>query len=291
MEPLLLPWMIAGKKLEAIKPSAENYEIIVQKEPEFKLLSYSTRDSVEMVRLTFAYANIEFDDIKIEDIKKWNKMKKEMPPSMSPPMLDWNGKKIFGGDAIGRLVAKICNLAGQGIYEQAQADTIVGIIKDFGLITIQYLKGVFGLEKVDKERIFHEIYKPAVKQYFTILDEFATKSTRDGFLLPSGIRYADFGVANAFELVNALNPELVIEFTNVKELTQRVFALPQLQYYLNNRPALAHLKPSPPVLKLSTNIYLKPPMKKYCINLKKNNSDNDNENDEGKGIVACRKRK
>uniref|UniRef100_A0AC34G9M4 Glutathione S-transferase n=1 Tax=Panagrolaimus sp. ES5 TaxID=591445 RepID=A0AC34G9M4_9BILA len=285
MEPLLLPWMVAGKRLEAIKPSADDYEIVAQKEPEFKLVSYSSRDSVEITRLTFAYANIEFEDIKVEDIKKWEKMKKEMPPSMSPPMLDWNGKKIYGGDAISRMVARLYNLAGQGIYEQAQADTIVSTIRDFGLITIEYVKGVFGLEKVDKERIFYEIYRPAVKQYFTILEEFASKSTRDGFLLSSGISYADFGVANVFEIVNALNPELVIEFTNVKELSQRVFALPQLQYYLNNRPALAHLKPSPVIFRMSPTIYLKPsPMKKFCI------ENNNRENNE-KAIVACRKRK
>uniref|UniRef100_A0A914Y7G9 glutathione transferase n=1 Tax=Panagrolaimus superbus TaxID=310955 RepID=A0A914Y7G9_9BILA len=140
-----------------------------------------------------------------------------------------------------------------------------------------------------KERIFHEIYKPAVKQYFTILEEFASKTTRNGFLLSSGISYADFGIANLYEIVNALNPELVLEFPSVKELAQRVFALPQLQYYLKNRPPLAHLKPSPVIFKIPPRIFLKPPMKKLCVG--NYNKIDDQDNNVEKGILVCRKRK
>ena len=79
MEPLLLPWMIAGKQLESgsttSMTSGNSRYSLIQKGPQFRLISYSSRDFAEMTRLTFAYAGVEFEDCKIEDIEKWNEIK------------------------------------------------------------------------------------------------------------------------------------------------------------------------------------------------------------------------
>ena len=85
---------------------------------------------------------------------KLQKSKLSIFPERSPakclPLLEWNGKQVYGSDAIARLVAKLYNLAGNGVLEQAEADTIIGVMRDFGNIAITYIKGVFALDAIDK---------------------------------------------------------------------------------------------------------------------------------------------
>lgn len=56
------------------------------------------------------------------------------------PILEWNGKKLCGGDAIARMLAKMYGLAGQDVFEQAQADAILGVMRDFMNSVLNYIK-------------------------------------------------------------------------------------------------------------------------------------------------------
>ena len=77
---------------------------------------------------------------------------------MQLPMLEWNGSFLYGTNSITRLLAKKYDLAGQGLYEQAQADNIINIIKDGGPIIINYFKGVYGVMNFDKVCIFFNAF-------------------------------------------------------------------------------------------------------------------------------------
>ena len=59
------------------------------------------------------------------------------------PILDWNEKRIYGNDAINRMLAKAYDLTGNGIFEQAQADTIVRIIDEFDRCILKYILGFY----------------------------------------------------------------------------------------------------------------------------------------------------
>ena len=74
-----------------------------------------------------------------------------------------------------------------------------------------------------------------------MLEEYASVPTRDGFVLASGVSYADFAIANAVELVTFLHPELLTQFRNLTMITQKVRALPKLKTYLENRPTVGEV--------------------------------------------------
>ena len=65
------------------------------------------------------------------------------------PILDWNGKNIYGNDAIQRMLAKMYGLAGHGIFEEAQVDTIIGLEHDISYQVIDYIKGAYRCKKMN----------------------------------------------------------------------------------------------------------------------------------------------
>jgi glutathione S-transferase len=243
MEPMFLPWILNNRKRHGSMGLPE-IQIIkkprLSKKPQFRFISFCQRDLAEMCRLIFVYAKVPFENITIHDIE-FDKITAEVGPKMNGPMLEWNGKMIHGTDAIARMLAKMYGLAGAGIYEQAQADTIIGIVSNLSNSVIEYTKGTFGFENFDEEKCYNETFEPAVKKYFAMLEKYASQGPDDGFFFSSGVTYADFAVANIFELVASMHPELLIKYKNVNAITQRVFAIPQLQKYLSSLPSMKEI--------------------------------------------------
>jgi glutathione S-transferase len=240
MEALLFPWMLNRKRHGTMElqeiPLAKKPKMKLKK-PEFRLISFCERDLAEMSRLIFAYAGIPYENVTMHELQELLKINSAAGP-INFPMLDWNGKYIRGNDAIGRMLAKMYGLAGHGIFEQAQADTIIGIVRDLGEAIIGYIKGVYGFKTMNKEAIYKEVFVPAIKKYFYMLEKYASQGPRDGFFFSSGVTYADFSVSNMVELINSIHPETLLEYRNVNAITQRVLSIPQLQPYLKSRPAL-----------------------------------------------------
>uniref|UniRef100_A0AC34G332 Glutathione S-transferase n=1 Tax=Panagrolaimus sp. ES5 TaxID=591445 RepID=A0AC34G332_9BILA len=242
MEPMLIPWMLNRKRHASMEltemPLAKKPNLNTK--PQFKLISFCQRDLAETCRFIFVYAKIPYESVTFFDLKAFLKVK-EAAGSMDFPQLDWNGKMIHGNDAISRMLAKMYGLAGVGIFEQAQADTIVGIVQNLSHAIIEYTKGAFGVHAIDKEKVYKETFEPGVKKYFEMLEKYASQGPEDGLFFSSGVTYADFAVANIFQLVAVLHPELLIQYKNVKAIAQRVFSLPQLKTYLASRPSIKDL--------------------------------------------------
>jgi glutathione S-transferase len=258
MEPLLMPWLLIRKR------RAPNYLISnalpakrqqTTFKPQFRLISFCSRDLAEPTRLIFAYAGIDYEDITIDNYKLFQ-------PELSPtdfPMLDWNGKLIRENDAIARMLARMYGLAGDGYFEQAKVDTIIAIMKDLSNSIMGYFEGVLGFKIIDKETMFREVFQPSVNKHFATLEKYASQPSTSGFFFDSGVTYADFSVANMVELLNVMHPELMVQFPSILLLTQRVFALPNLQYYLSKRPVMTEITPatSKPIMDFVKECYPK----------------------------------
>uniref|UniRef100_A0AC35FCL8 Glutathione S-transferase n=1 Tax=Panagrolaimus sp. PS1159 TaxID=55785 RepID=A0AC35FCL8_9BILA len=213
-------------------PSAKRKRQLILERPQFRLISFCTWDLAEPTRLILTYAGIDYEDINYENYKFYE-------PDVSPaefPLLNYNGKILRENDAIARMLAKMYGLAGDGFFEQAQVDSIVAIVKDLNSATLPYFEDVLGFKVTDTEKLFKEIFKPAVSQHCKKLEKYALKLSNSGFLFDSGITYADFSVSYMIQAINSIHPELMSKFPNILLLSQRVFALPQLQFYLSTRP-------------------------------------------------------
>uniref|UniRef100_A0A914YHB8 glutathione transferase n=1 Tax=Panagrolaimus superbus TaxID=310955 RepID=A0A914YHB8_9BILA len=156
MEPMLLPWILNRKRHGTMETTTEmplikKSKLLPPIKPQFRLISFCQRDLAEKCRLIFAYANVPYENVTIHDLKDILTVISDTGP-LDFPMLDWNGKIIHDNDAIGRMLAKMYGLAGMGIFEQAQADAIIGIVRDLGHAVIGYIKGVYGLVDINQVR-------------------------------------------------------------------------------------------------------------------------------------------
>ena len=133
------------------------------------------------------------------------------------------------------MLAKMNNLAGSTIFEQAQADALVDILKEFTTAISEYLKFLLGFRTGDGEVFYNEILVPAVLKYFPLLEKTASES-QSGFLLDSGVTYVDFELTNTIETICNFHPSLMSNYPNLLSVADHVNALPQLQSYFKNRP-------------------------------------------------------
>uniref|UniRef100_A0A914QU85 glutathione transferase n=1 Tax=Panagrolaimus davidi TaxID=227884 RepID=A0A914QU85_9BILA len=147
MDPILMPWLVARKrpnpKYLTNEPPPKKQQLSLQ--PQFRLYSYCLQDMAETTRFILAYAGIDYEDIFIErfhvhrpDLTQWHF-----------PCLEWNGKSIHDNDAIARMLAKMYGLAGDGVFEQAQADILVTAVRDLTNRIRNYLSGLFGMRLMD----------------------------------------------------------------------------------------------------------------------------------------------
>uniref|UniRef100_A0A914Y4E8 glutathione transferase n=1 Tax=Panagrolaimus superbus TaxID=310955 RepID=A0A914Y4E8_9BILA len=145
-----MPWILIRKRpapnyLTHTSAPPKKKQQTIQK-PQFRLISFCSRDLAEPTRLIFAYAGIDYEDINIENYKFFQ-------PDLRPtdfPMLDYNGKLIRENDAIARMLARMYGLAGEGYFEQAQVDTIIAIMKELSNSIMGYFEGVLGFKVIDK---------------------------------------------------------------------------------------------------------------------------------------------
>ncbi|KAE9550311.1 hypothetical protein FO519_006471 [Halicephalobus sp. NKZ332] len=240
MEPLFLPWLAAqiGKNYGCRKSESPfiKEEVESPQKPEFKLTFFDARGNAEMSRMILAFSGIPFEDRRVS-FDEFKQMKKECHFAQLP-MLEWNGKVIYESSSIARMLAKMNNLAGTTIFEQAQADSLIDILKEFTTAISEYLKFLLGLRSGDEEIFYNEILVPAVLKYFPSLEKTASESF-SGFLLNSGVTYADFELTNTIETICNFHPSLMSNYPNLLNIANHVHNLPQLQSYFKNRPKTA----------------------------------------------------
>ena len=160
------------------------------------------------------------------------------------PILQFDGKVLCQGTAIARYLARLYGLSGRTHFEEAQVDSIIDVVNTLTLEAkqpfIYYFKRFQDL-KIDlsNPEIRNSIQERAIKpiaRYMPFLESACANNYPHGFIFTSGLTFADFAVANIFEIIENFYPESVASYTNAKKLKEKVFALPQLQEYLKRRP-------------------------------------------------------
>lgn len=137
-----------------------------------------------------------------------------------------------------RMLAKMTGLAGQTVWEQAQVDVLISILRDFNCAIFDYVRFLLGLTTGNEEVFYNNHMLPAIKKYFPVLEKAASQS-QSGFFLDSGISFVDFELANTVESLRNFHPSLLAPFPCLQSVADRVFAIPRLQNYLANRPKTA----------------------------------------------------
>ncbi|KAE9548931.1 hypothetical protein FO519_007858 [Halicephalobus sp. NKZ332] len=250
MDAFYIPWMASVLKPEEGEKerSLEGTQFTIPRSlsesttPRFKLTFFPAKGMAEVIRLTLAYAGEPFIDNRI-GFPEWEKRKHEVP-FQQMPFLEFDGKILCQSAAIARFLAKQFNLAGKDLFEQAEVDALVDLVKDFGVCIKPWVNSIIKaysnlppeLDNISPAEGLLQYASPAIERYMPIFENLASKKTKSGFLFDGGITFADFGLVNVFEVMEAILPEKMSKFENIKALKERIFALPRLQKYLNERP-------------------------------------------------------
>ena len=98
--------------------------------PSYKLYYFNLRGRAELVRLIFAYAGVEYEDVRFDRNTEWPTIYKNKMPFGQCPVLEVDGKMLAQSNTIGRYLARKFGLAGKDEWEQAQVDMYADCIMD-----------------------------------------------------------------------------------------------------------------------------------------------------------------
>ena len=155
-------------------------------------------------------------------------------PTGKLPLLEVDGKQLPESGAIFRYLAKQHGLAPKDDWENAQMESAVEYFKDFGVEVRPFFLVAMGRKEGDKEDLYKNSYIPAADKVYARIGDILSKTT-SGFLANSGVSWGDFYVAEATETFKGVDAEFASRYPHMIEHHKKVYDLPQLQKYLQNR--------------------------------------------------------
>ena len=163
-----------------------------------------------------------------------------LKPYGTLPVLEFQGEKLSEAVAIARFLARRHGLAGVNEWEEAKTDALVDLRMKFGQAIQTYIAlSIYSPPNVDItgfiQQSFQESFMPGVEKYAPQLEDFLQNS-KNGWLIPSGITYVDFVIAELTDTVHNFYNLYKFRFPLLAQHSERVHQLPELQEYLRSRP-------------------------------------------------------
>ncbi|KAE9553765.1 hypothetical protein FO519_003033 [Halicephalobus sp. NKZ332] len=200
--------------------------------PAYKLHYFDIRGLAETARLLLHAAGQKFEDDRI-DQAKWPELKKTFPTG-KVPLLEVDGHQIPESFAIYRFLANRFGFAGKDDYEKALVDSTADFFRDSTTDTRPYLMVLAGRAEGDKDALYKEKFLPALEKTFPYFESIIKKSG-SGFIVPSGITWADFFIAENLTTLTNLAPDVAKKYSFVPEYIKRVHEHPKVKSYVSSR--------------------------------------------------------
>ena len=201
--------------------------------PKYTLIYFGARGRAELCRFIFAQAGVEYEDKRVAG-EEWQKLKPNTPYG-SLPVLEVDGKMLAGSSTIARYLAEEFGLAGSDAFENAQLDSISGVVEDLGqqLYTIHFEK-----DEARKAELKKEAEEKHFPRYLGPLSKLVTDNS-SGWILGPKLTWADLKVAIAIDMVGSQYPEVLTNFPTLAKLKDTVWKLPNIAKWVTERPESA----------------------------------------------------
>ncbi|KAL9962497.1 hypothetical protein ACROYT_G031602 [Oculina patagonica] len=200
----------------------------------YKCYYGNARGRAEICRLSFAAANIEFEDIRLDN-EEWPKEKASGRPPFGqmPFIVTPEGNVLAQSGAIMKYICKQGGLCPADPFDEAWADMITDGVTDlfFSLVKIHFENDEAKKEELKKE--FHETTLPTRLEKFDAL-------LKGPFFLGDKLTYADitfFDLSNSFLWKDKPGvPEHLDKFPKLAEHYKHVREVPGIKGWLEKRP-------------------------------------------------------
>ncbi|KAI1703638.1 putative glutathione S-transferase 5 [Ditylenchus destructor] len=192
---------------------------------------FDYRGRGEETRLLLIYADQPFEDVRYNRSYWFSDIKKTARYGQLPYLDINDGRRLYESYAISRYLAKRFDLSGKGAWEQAKVDEFADFHKDNDNEWYDY--GYMEVLSENDTRL--PLLKESTdKKFPTYVSQI--EASGSGFLMPSGVTWADFPVANFLETFKNTQPDLWSgRWPVLEEFHRRVHALPRIDEYVKNR--------------------------------------------------------
>jgi len=197
----------------------------------YKLIYFNSRGRAEPIRILFALADIEYEDVRLEHGEKWQEFKPKTPLGQVP-VLDIDGFQLGQTKAIARYLGNAFRMAGHNSLESAKADMLVDGVDDVS----QHMRPVMREKDPEKKKeLFEALLKdhiePFLKRYDHIL-----KETGKGYFINDQITWADIFIFDALQKWEKRHPELLQHHTHLKHFVHKIEANERIKNWFAKRP-------------------------------------------------------
>ncbi|XP_066304194.1 glutathione S-transferase-like [Branchiostoma lanceolatum] len=196
--------------------------------PKYKLTYFKASvGRGELVRLIFAAAGVEFEDVRLER-EEW-RLLKETSPMGQLPMLEVGGQVICQSGAIFRYAAKETGLSGAAGWEEAQVDMFVSGMED---LTMKMYGVYFERDEAKKEE-----KKTALASFVpNFLGNYEKLCGSDGHLVGTSLTYADLAFFNGIDDILKKRPDALEKYPKLTKVVEDVKANKGVATYIAERP-------------------------------------------------------
>ncbi|GMT06340.1 hypothetical protein PENTCL1PPCAC_28514, partial [Pristionchus entomophagus] len=201
--------------------------------PVYKFYYFPVRSLGEVVRQIFKLAEVDFEDVRIED-KNWPEFKDQTPFGQMP-VLEVDGKPIPQSFAIARYIASQHGLAGKTPFEAAWVDAMADQWRDFRFEFRNYWYIFMGYWEGDAEAA-------KAKHAFSARDKFyplivnQLKENGSGFLVGDSATWIDLLISDQAVTINKELPGFLDAYPEVIAHAAKVRAIPQIAKWIETRP-------------------------------------------------------
>uniref|UniRef100_A0A914C9B5 glutathione transferase n=1 Tax=Acrobeloides nanus TaxID=290746 RepID=A0A914C9B5_9BILA len=199
----------------------------------YKLYYFDFGGRAEFIRIMFHYAGVPFEDVRFS-FQEWGQNWKHKMPFGKVPVLEIDGVMLPDSRAIGSYLGKKFDLAGKDDLEFAQIEALLSFFNDFLNEIHTWFSAALGFGQGDKDKLYKEVFEPAAAKALPIFEKHI-KEAGNGFYFKSGLTWADFYLSKFWQTMDRLIPDFFDKHPILKENSDKVNALPQIQKYLKER--------------------------------------------------------
>ena len=197
--------------------------------PAYKVIYFDARGGGEPMRFIFAQAGVQYEDKRLAG-EEWQTFKPTTPYG-SLPVLEVDGKMLAGSNTIARYLAEEFGLAGSNAFENAEIDSVSGVMDDLKVNVIKFRWEKDEARKAEFKKELAETHSP---RYLGILEKLVANNA-SGWLYGPKVTWVDLKFAALTELL-VPDPELLKNFPGLIKLRDTVEKLPNIARWIEQRP-------------------------------------------------------
>jgi len=209
----------------------------------YKLTYFNARGLTEPIRFIFAYAKVNYEDIRTPFVYKDGVpvIPQVLPSEIKAkcqwaqvPLLEYeNGRKLNQSITIARFLAKRFNLTGADEYEAAKCDEYVDTIFEFFKEFLPIFSELDKTKKIEKAKKLEEIMGP---KWFGKFEKIVA-ANEGKYLVGRQTTWADLyfaAVVNSGLIHSKI--DFLSTYPTLKAYLNSVLSIPQIKAYIEKRP-------------------------------------------------------